>query len=102
MTWNKSMLPFVIWLLLFYSAWLAFVLFGNHLETVLVHWPMAAAMALGSYVAGSTPMGGGTVGFPVLVLLMDLPATLGRDFSFAIQAVGAMAVPLNPGFKVTG
>ena len=49
---------------------------------------MAAAMALGSYVAGSTPMGGGTVGFPVLVLLMDLPATLGRDFSFAIQAVG--------------
>lgn len=33
-------------------------------------------------------MGGGTVGFPVLVLLMDLPATLGRDFSFAIQAVG--------------
>ena len=45
-------------------------------------------MAAGSYVAGSTPMGGGTVGFPVLVLLMDLPATLGRDFSFAIQAVG--------------
>jgi uncharacterized membrane protein YfcA len=33
-------------------------------------------------------MGGGTVGFPVLVLLMDLPASLGRDFSFAIQAVG--------------
>jgi uncharacterized membrane protein YfcA len=49
---------------------------------------MAVAMAAGSYVAGSTPMGGGTVGFPVLVLLMDLPATLGRDFSFAIQSVG--------------
>ena len=49
---------------------------------------LAAAMAVGSYVAGSTPMGGGTVGFPVLVLLMDLPATLGRDFSFAIQAIG--------------
>ena len=49
---------------------------------------MAVAMTFGSYVAGSTPMGGGTVGFPVLVLLMDLPATLGRDFSFAVQAVG--------------
>jgi hypothetical protein len=36
-------------------------------------------MAFGSYVAGSTPMGGGTVGFPILVLLFDLPATLGRD-----------------------
>ena len=49
---------------------------------------MAVAMLFGSYVAGSTPMGGGAVGFPVLVLLMDLPATLGRDFSFAVQAVG--------------
>jgi uncharacterized membrane protein YfcA len=33
-------------------------------------------------------MGGGTVGFPVLVMVMDLPATLGRDFSFAVQSVG--------------
>ncbi len=52
------------------------------------HWPIAVAMALGSYVAGSTPMGGGTVGFPILVLLFDLPAALGRDFSFAVQSIG--------------
>lgn len=84
----KRILPFYAWLLLFYSAWVVLVFYGGYLETVLLHWPMALAMALGSYVAGSTPMGGGTVGFPVLVLLMDLPATLGRDFSFAIQAVG--------------
>lgn len=45
-------------------------------------------MALGSYVAGSTPMGGGTVGFPILVLLFGLPASLGRDFSFAVQSIG--------------
>lgn len=45
-------------------------------------------MAFGSYVAGATPMGGGTVAFPVLVLFFDLPATLGRDFSFAIQSIG--------------
>jgi uncharacterized membrane protein YfcA len=83
-----SLLPFFIWLALFYSAWLALVFFGGYLQTVLSHWPMAIAMAAGSYVAGSTPMGGGTVGFPVLVLLMDLPAQLGRDFSFAVQAVG--------------
>lgn len=85
---HKKLFPFFAWLLLFYGAWLALVLVGGHVGTVLEHWPMAAAMAAGSYVAGSTPMGGGTVGFPVLVLLMDLPATLGRDFSFAIQAVG--------------
>lgn len=45
-------------------------------------------MALGSYAAGSTPMGGGTVGFPVLVLLFEETPTLGRDFSFAIQSIG--------------
>ena len=49
---------------------------------------MAAAMVLGSYFAGSTPMGGGVVGFPTLVLLLDQPAAIGRDFSLAIQAVG--------------
>jgi uncharacterized membrane protein YfcA len=85
---RKALIPFFAWLVLFYAGWLILVVSGGYLQTVLQHWPMAAAMAAGSYVAGSTPMGGGTVGFPVLVLLMDLPATLGRDFSFAIQAVG--------------
>ena len=85
---RKALFPFFAWLAVFYAGWLILVFGGGYLQTVLEHWPMAAAMAAGSYVAGSTPMGGGTVGFPVLVLLMDLPATLGRDFSFAIQAVG--------------
>jgi uncharacterized membrane protein YfcA len=85
---RRRLLPFIIWLLLFYLGWLTLVLVGGYQSTVLAHWPMAVSMAIGSYVAGSTPMGGGTVGFPVLVLLMDLPASLGRDFSFAIQSVG--------------
>ncbi|HKJ17799.1 MAG TPA: sulfite exporter TauE/SafE family protein [Xanthomonadales bacterium] len=80
--------PFIIWLVVFYLAWIALVQLGDHLQTVLSHWQIAVAMAAGSYVAGSTPMGGGTVGFPVLVLLMDLPASLGRDFSSAVQSVG--------------
>ncbi len=53
-----------------------------------------ASMALGSYVAGSTPMGGGTVGFPVLVLFFKMPATLGRDFSFAIQSIGMVSAAI--------
>ncbi len=55
---------------------------------------MALAMALGSYVAGSTPMGGGTVGFPILVLLFGMPATLGRDFSFAVQSIGMVSAAI--------
>lgn len=60
----------------------------GHWDVARAHWPMAAAMAVGSYAAGSTPMGGGTVGFPILVLLFDQPAQLGRDFSFAVQSIG--------------
>lgn len=77
-----------LWLVAFYATW-SWLVFGNdRWETAKAHWPIALAMAMGSYVAGSTPMGGGTVGFPILVLLFSLPATLGRDFSFAVQSIG--------------
>lgn len=76
------------WLILFYSVWAWLVFVEGGWPVAKAHWPMAMAMAFGSYVAGSTPMGGGTVGFPVLVLFFEQPATLGRDFSFAVQAIG--------------
>lgn len=62
--------------------------------TVKEHWGIALAMALGSYAAGSTPMGGGTVGFPVLVLFFEMPATMGRDFSFAVQSIGMVSASI--------
>lgn len=77
-----------LWLAVFYSIWLWVVVGLNYWPTAKEHWPIALAMALGSYTAGSTPMGGGTVGFPVLVLLFEMPASLGRDFSFAVQSIG--------------
>lgn len=77
-----------LWLAGFYAVWSWLVFGQGRWPTVVEHWPMALAMAFGSYVAGSTPMGGGTVGFPVLVLAFELPATLGRDFSFAVQSIG--------------
>ena len=77
-----------LWLAAFYAVWLWLVVEQGHWAEAAAHWPISLAMALGSYVAGSTPMGGGTVGFPVLVLWFDMPATLGRDFSFAVQSIG--------------
>ena len=84
------MLPgaFLLWLLVVYIGWLALMLIANAWADAIDHWPIAVAMTIGSYIAGSTPMGGGTIGFPILVLLFDEPAAVGRDFSFAIQAVG--------------
>lgn len=78
----------IVFLAIFYGVW-SWLVFGHERwDVVAGHWPIALAMSLGSVVAGSTPMGGGTIGFPVLVLLFDLPATLGRDFSFAVQSIG--------------
>jgi len=45
-------------------------------------------MALGSFVAGSTPLGGGAVAFPVFTKILEVPAAVARTFSLSIQAVG--------------
>ena len=88
------LLPWLLWLLAFYAAWLGLVAAGDHWHTLSEHWGIALAMGLGSYVAGSTPMGGGTVGFPILVLLFEQPAQLGRDFSFAVQSIGMVSASI--------
>ncbi|MBK1882042.1 sulfite exporter TauE/SafE family protein [Luteolibacter pohnpeiensis] len=82
------LLPWLNWLMLFYGGWLVLVISGDYWQAIREHWGIAVAMAMGSYAAGATPMGGGTVGFPVLVLLFKQAPTLGRDFSFAVQSVG--------------
>ena len=84
----------LLWLLGFYSVWSWLVFGQERWETVKAHWPISLAMLGGGYVAGSTPMGGGTVGFPILVLLFDLPASLGRDFSFAVQSIGMVSASI--------
>jgi uncharacterized membrane protein YfcA len=87
----RRMWPFVLWLCFFYIVWIAVVTIGNDWGTVRDHWPIALAMSFGSYIAGSTPMGGGTVGFPVLVLIFDFPGSLGRNFGLAVQSIGMVS-----------
>lgn len=95
-TW-ASVSPGWLWVFAvgaFYSGWLTLVSDPSHWELVKQHWHMSVAMAFGSYAAGSTPMGGGTVAFPVLVLLSETSAQVGRDFSLAIQSVGMVSASL--------
>eukprot|EP00438_Fugacium_kawagutii_P004868 Skav203384 [mRNA] locus=scaffold1379:336778:337905:+ [translate_table: standard] len=52
---------------------------------------MSLTMIFGSLVAGSTPVGGGAVAFPVMVLYIKLLPEEGRDFSLMVQSVGMSA-----------
>ena len=85
---------FRVWLMAFYACWLAVMSLGGFWGTARDHWPVAVAMAGGSITAGSTPVAGGTVGFPVLVYVFSRPARLGCDFSLAIQSVGMVSASL--------
>lgn len=96
-SWRNSMRklwPFGLWLLAFYTVWLTIIIATDGWQSLQHHWPIALAMALGSYIAGSTPMGGGTVGFPVLVLLFDMPGSLGRNFGLAVQSIGMVSASI--------
>lgn len=55
------------------------------------YYPMTLAMVAGSLIAGSTPLGGGVVAFPVAVLVIGFQPDQGRDFTVLIQSVGMNA-----------
>ena len=78
--------------MLFFPVWAYAMVRGQLWRTVYSkYWPMASAMIMGSFIAGSTPLGGGVVGFPVAVLALGFDPAKGRDFSAMIQSVGMTA-----------
>jgi len=52
---------------------------------------MSLAMIVGSLIAGSTPLGGGAIAFPVLVLIVGFTPSQGRDYTILIQSTGMCA-----------
>jgi uncharacterized protein len=72
----------------FLVVWAVLVFGFGLLPAVLRQWRMALVMILGSLVAGSTPMGGGAVSFPVLVLALGVTPDSARNFALMIQALG--------------
>lgn len=79
--WKAYVITFLV-------IWLVVVASLKLWAPVGQHWPMSLVMILGSLVAGSTPMGGGTVAFPILVLVFKQQATNARNFGLIIQALG--------------
>ena len=68
--------------------WLIYVLAAGELARVGEHWESSVTMVFGSFLAGSSPEGGGAVAFPVFTKVLDVPAPVARSFALSIQAVG--------------
>ena len=85
--WKAYIIAFLI-------IWVAVVSGFGYWAEVGRHWPMSIVMILGSLVAGSTPMGGGTVAFPILVLVFHQQASNARNFGLIIQSIGMTSAML--------
>jgi uncharacterized membrane protein YfcA len=72
----------------FLAIWVVLMFGFGFAPEVVRQWPMSLVMILGSLVAGSTPMGGGAVSFPFLVLWLGIPPDIARNFGLVIQALG--------------
>lgn len=73
--------------------WVVAVVASGSVGRVVGHWAAALTMAFGSFLGGSSPLGGGAVAFPVFTKALDVPAPAARTFALCIQAVGlTMAV----------
>ena len=69
---------------------LYFLFFLQHFLLNLEYptWLIAPIMALGSFVAGSTFLGGGAVAFPALTKILSIDPLTAKTFSLMIQSVG--------------
>ncbi len=68
--------------------WLAYVTLSGQWDRILGHWASSVTMIFGSFLAGSSPEGGGAVAFPVFTKVLHIGAPVARSFSLFIQAVG--------------
>ncbi len=74
-------------------VWLGLAVGFGLLDRVADNWRSALTMLGGSFLAGSSPEGGGAVAFPVFTKALHVPGSVARTFGLCIQAVGmSMAV----------
>ena len=67
---------------------------GSISELYQRYFAEALTMVLGAFVAGSTPLGGGAVAFPVLTKWLEYTPSDARIFSVLIQSVGMTCASL--------
>jgi uncharacterized protein len=63
--------------------------------TIYKHYQITLTMALGSFVAGGTALGGGAVAFPVMTKVLFIDVQTAKTFSLAVQSFGMSAAALT-------
>lgn len=82
-----------------FSAWITFMTqtdsFGLYANPIGASgtpgWKLFVMMIFGSFVAGATSEGGGSIAYPVMTLVFGISSTIARDFSLMIQSIGMTA-----------
>ena len=93
-----------IWLLYGILTFGYFLIFGQQFIAYWQPptWMIAPIMAFGSFVAGSTFLGGGSVAFPALTKIFSFEPVIAKSFSLAIQSVGMTSASLYIFTRVRG
>lgn len=77
-----------------FSLLCVYLLYTGHQGNLVAAWPIAPTMMLGALVAGSTPMGGGVVAFPVIAYWLSDLTRVAVIFSLGIQSFGMTSASL--------
>jgi uncharacterized membrane protein YfcA len=77
-----------------YVIWIVYMIVNNSWKLFYHYFYMTITMVFGSFVAGASSEGGGSVAFPVMTLVFKIHPAEARNFSLAIQSVGMTAATL--------
>ncbi|MGB0860720.1 MAG: sulfite exporter TauE/SafE family protein [Pseudoalteromonas spongiae] len=91
---RPSSWPFYFTVLI-YAALIWLQGLSNSLLQIIHEFEIALTMALGSFVAGGTALGGGAVAFPVMTKVLAIEPATAKVFSLAIQSFGMTAAAIT-------
>lgn len=77
------------------AIWIIAVTLTGQWGRILDNWFSPLIAAAGSVIGSSTPLGGGTVSFPVYTKILGVPPQVARTFSLSMPAIGMTMASLS-------
>lgn len=91
---QRTLLIYALPVTCVYAIWATWMTQTGNWGLFAERWHMTLTMIFGSFIAGSSPEGGGAIAYPVMTLGFRIPPDVARNFSLAIQSVGMTAATL--------